>query len=70
MSDSSPIEVLITNRFSDALMDQLRELSPRLHITHHHARRAEEIPNDLWERCEVLYTDSVLPDPQSAPNLR
>ncbi len=70
MSDHPPIEVLITNRFSDALMEQLRELSPRLRITHHHARRADEIPNDLWERCEVLYTDSVLPDPQSAPNLR
>jgi phosphoglycerate dehydrogenase-like enzyme len=65
-----PVEVLITLPFPDVLVEQLRSVSPRLHITVHRARSAEEVPDSLWQRTEVLYTNRVLPAPGKAPNLR
>ena len=70
MNDTHPVEVLITVAFPEALIDGLRQISPRLRITVIPTRRSEDIPADVWERCEVLYTDIVLPDPARAPKLR
>ena len=64
------IEVLITHTLSDAELTQLREISPDLRITAMPARKVEEIPNDVWLRTQVLYTDRVLPEPARAPELR
>jgi phosphoglycerate dehydrogenase-like enzyme len=64
------IEVLITSSLSDAQLAQLREISPDLRITAMPARKVEEIPNDIWMRTQVLYTDRVLPEPVRAPGLR
>lgn len=64
------IEVLVTVPFSEAQLQQLREISPRLHIDSRPARKPEDIPADVWARTEVLYTDRVLPPPNQAPNLR
>jgi phosphoglycerate dehydrogenase-like enzyme len=33
-------------------------------------RRPDEVPNEVWMRTEVLYTDRILPAPNLAPNLR
>ncbi len=68
MPDS--IEILITLPFSDALLAKLRAISPRLKITVIRARRPEEIPDDVWEQVQVLYTNRVLPAPEQAPRLR
>lgn len=65
-----PVEVLITLPFPEALVEQLRSVSPRLHITVHRARSAEEVPDSMWQRTEVLYTNRVLPAPGKAPKLR
>jgi len=65
-----PIEVLITLPFADHLVNRLSEISPRLKITIHKARKPDEIPADLWARVEVLYTNLVLPTPEQAPRLR
>lgn len=64
------IEVLLTIQFPEPLLENLRELSPRLHITALPARRPEDIPEEVWTRTEVLYTDQVLPEADQAPNLR
>lgn len=68
MPDS--IEILITLPFSEALLAQLRAISPHLKITTIRARRSEEIPDDVWEQVQVLYTNRVLPTPEQAPRLR
>jgi phosphoglycerate dehydrogenase-like enzyme len=70
MMAMDPVEVLITVPFSEGLLNNLREVSPRLKIHVHPARRPEDIPADLWQRVEVLYTDRVLPAINQAPNLR
>lgn len=68
--ETTPIEVLITVAFPEELVAPLRQLSPRLRITLQPARSAEDIPADLWNRVEVLYTDRILPTPAAAPKLR
>jgi phosphoglycerate dehydrogenase-like enzyme len=67
---NSPIEVLITLPFPEELVVQLRSVSPRVRVTVQKASKPEEVPAELWQRVEVLYTDSVLPKPEQAPKLR
>ena len=64
------IEVLVTVPFDEHLIDQLKEISTRVKVIAQPARRVEEIPNEVWNRIEVLYTDRVLPDPALVPALR
>jgi phosphoglycerate dehydrogenase-like enzyme len=65
-----PIDVLITLAFTDELMKQISEVSPRLEVEKIVARNADEISDDVWKRVEVLYTNRVLPKPEQAPRLR
>jgi len=70
MSDNKNLVILITIPFAEALLESLRQISPRVQITVDPARQPEDIPAWLWEKIEVLYTDSVLPQPEQVPNLR
>ncbi|HEX7973099.1 MAG TPA: D-2-hydroxyacid dehydrogenase [Anaerolineales bacterium] len=67
---SSLIEILITLPFPDHLLARLRSISPRLKIEVIKARKAEEIPADVWSRAEILYTSNALPTPEQVPQLR
>jgi phosphoglycerate dehydrogenase-like enzyme len=67
--EHQPVNVLITLPFSTALVNQLQQISPRLRVSVSAAKRAEDIPSDLWERCEVLYTGQILPSLEQAPRL-
>ncbi len=64
------VDVLITLPFDATLVGKLQAVSPRLRISVHPAQKAEDIPAEVWNRCEVLYTAMVLPAPEKAPNLR
>ena len=44
----------------------LKDLQPQLLPV----RRPDEIPNEIWARTEILYTDRILPAPNLAPSLR
>ncbi len=63
------VELLITVPFQDALVQRLASVSPRLKVITHPVRSPEEIPADIWERVDVLYTGRVLPTPEMAPRL-
>ena len=67
---TTPVDVLITLPIPPALVDAIQNVSPRLRVTVHAAHKPEEVPDELWSRCEVLYTDRVLPDPEKALKLR
>lgn len=67
---SDRIEVLITMAIAEELVAELSEISPRLHIQVIPAQKVEEVPDEAWKRCEVLYTNRVIPPPEQAPNLR
>lgn len=68
MSDRIP--VLVTTEFSDELLDSFRAVSDRIELIYNPAREVEDVPDDIWARAEVLYTTSVVPDPEDAPKLR
>ena len=66
----SPINVLITVSIKSSLIKQLQEVSPLLRITVHPAETSDDVPDELWTRCEVLYTKGIIPDKELAPNLK
>ena len=68
--DSHPIKVLTPLPLPEDVLAPLRDLAPRVNLSIHSARRPEDIPEDVWKKVEVLYTDRVLPEPGRVPNLR
>lgn len=66
----TPIEVLVTLPFGPHLVQTIQEASPRLRVTVNPGQKVEDIPPDLWARCEVLYTARLLPDKDAAPNIK
>ena len=67
---SEQIEVLVTLPFTEAMIQQLQEVSPRLHIRVVKAHKVEEIEPEVWSEVEVLYTSRILPTVEQAPNLK
>ncbi len=63
-------EVLITFPLSEALIDRLKDVSPKLSITLYAAKNHKDIPAEIWQKTDVLITDQVLPNPEMVPNLR
>jgi phosphoglycerate dehydrogenase-like enzyme len=60
------IHVIVAMDFSDAIMEQLRGISPRLQVERHFPSVADHD----WADAEVLYTLNRFPDPAQAPRLR
>jgi phosphoglycerate dehydrogenase-like enzyme len=48
----------------------IRAVSPHLKVTAIRAHQPNEIPGELWAKTDILYTDTVLPDPAMVPNLK
>jgi phosphoglycerate dehydrogenase-like enzyme len=71
-SETQPaaVNILITIPLDENQIQKLRGISPRLQINVIPTRRAEEIPANVWEKTDVLYTDTILPNPGQAPLLR
>jgi len=67
---SETINVLVTMPFTDAQIEQIKAVSPRLRVTAMRAHQPNEVPEDIWAKTNILYTDSVLPEPAQAPNLK
>jgi phosphoglycerate dehydrogenase-like enzyme len=67
---SDLIQILITLPFTDQQVDLIRSISPRIKVTTIRARQPNEIPGEVWEKTDILYTDTVLPDPAIVPNLK
>ena len=62
-----PIEVLITVPFPEKILEELRGVSPRLHIT---SRKLEGISAEVLKRVEVLYAARQLPEADMVPALK
>ncbi|MCB2178454.1 D-2-hydroxyacid dehydrogenase [bacterium] len=67
---SEQVQVLVTLPISEELADQISQLSSRISLTVSPAREAADIPDELWEKTQILYTMHTLPEPSQAPNLR
>lgn len=72
MPEASPtIHVLILTQspIPEALLEQVRAVSPRLQVEHRTAASVEAA-GDVWRTVEVLYTTGLAPAPEAAPALR
>jgi phosphoglycerate dehydrogenase-like enzyme len=67
---AAPVHVLITEPFEKDLVHKLEEVSERLAVHVHPAKKGEEIPAPLLGQVEVLYTARALPEPGSTPHLK
>ena len=64
-------QVLITIPFESRWQEQLKKLSPALHIEQHTVHKAQEISDARWRDVEILYTSSkILPSLEQAAKLR
>ena len=66
MSESERVLVTVAIDFSDEILTELRELSPRLQIERHFPH----VSHEVISRTEVLYTTGYFPEPEQAPKLR
>jgi phosphoglycerate dehydrogenase-like enzyme len=64
------VNVLITLPTDEELLQRLRGVSPRVNVVPFVAHAPGEIPPDVWDEIEVLFTAHVLPDRDVAPRLR
>jgi phosphoglycerate dehydrogenase-like enzyme len=70
MAERTTVEILSTIAFPEPLLEQLREISPRVRVKMQPVQQATEIADEVWGKIEVLYTATVLPEPAKVPNLR
>ncbi|MCC6802911.1 MAG: D-2-hydroxyacid dehydrogenase [Anaerolineae bacterium] len=66
MADGDTINVVVATEISDVLVNQIREVSPRLHVERHFPT----VPDKVLASAEILFTSRTLPKPEQAPNLR
>lgn len=66
MSEAEPIFVTVAIDFSDEILVDLQEISPRLQIERHFPA----VSPDVIAKTEVLYTTGYYPEPEQAPKLR
>ncbi len=66
MADNDLVNVVVAANFSDDLLNQLREVSPRLRVE----RCFPTVPDKAWANAEILYTGNTFPQPEQAPRLR
>lgn len=67
---SEPIQVVITVKYDAESLAAFRDVSDRVAILYHPARQANDVPDDIWAKAEVLYTSTAIPDPALVPQLR
>lgn len=70
MAKRPNIEVLTTIPFPEAIMQRLKAVNPRIKVTLFPAQTVEDVPLELWNKAEVLYTDVLLPSENLVPKLR
>jgi len=51
---TEPIEILVTLPFKENLINELKDISPRLKFNTKAVKTLEEIPDDTWQRIEIL----------------
>jgi phosphoglycerate dehydrogenase-like enzyme len=66
MSENEKINVVAAIDFNEAIMERIRDVSPRLNVVQHFP----EIPPSVWATTEILYTVRHYPQPEEAPMLR
>jgi len=64
------IELVFTIPLDEADLNLIKNAIPNIRIRVHPGKKVDEIPVDVWEKAEILYTERVLPTPEMVPNLK
>lgn len=64
------VNLLVTMQFPEDLLDRILALSSEINLNYAPLKQDEPLPENTITETEVLYTWSVLPTPEQAPNLR
>lgn len=64
------VELLVTFPLSEEQLNKLREVSPRLEIKHLPAKNYEDIPEEIWNKTEILITEKVIPPVDMVASLK
>lgn len=64
------LNVLVLMDFNDAQMERFKQVSSRLKFTRKVAKSLNDISSDIWAATDILYTGSLLPEPDAVPRLR
>ena len=64
------LNVLVLMDFSDAIVDRLKAISPRLKFTRKVVKSISEVPPELLANTHILYTGGLVPEPDAVPRLR
>jgi len=67
---TEPINLLITIPLEEEFIQRIQSVSPLLKINQHPTRSVDEISALEWNQTEVLYTNTVIPEPDLVPNLK
>ena len=67
---SESLNLLITAPFGEEHIEALRKRFPKLRIHHHPNIMEETVPEELWEKAQILYTRRRLPAAELVPNPR
>jgi phosphoglycerate dehydrogenase-like enzyme len=65
-AESKAPRLVVAIDFSDALMQQIRDLAPNYRVERHFP----DVPENVWADTEILYTMNRFPTPEQAPRLR
>ena len=60
------IHVVVSVDVSNELLEQIRDVSDKLHVTKHYPK----VPDRASSQTEILYTGNQFPEPEQAPMLR
>lgn len=64
------INVLAIGPLPEGGQKRITDISDQIKLTLVSATKPEDIPSSTWEIVDVLYTWSILPNPELAPNLK
>lgn len=65
-TESKPPRIVVAMDFNDEQMERLRAVAPQFRVERHFP----EVPAQVWQDTEVLYTLRAFPDPSQTPRLR
>jgi len=64
------INVLVTLELSEVARARLNDITSEVQLSIIPADDPEDIPDEQWEKVNVLYTQGILPNPEKTPNLQ
>jgi phosphoglycerate dehydrogenase-like enzyme len=68
--NNEQIKILTTISIPETELERIHAVSPRIKVYVHPTRNYSEIPEQLLDSVEILYTMHSLPEPEQVPNLR